>query len=294
MMNLQEYMEQLRGEINAHLVVILERPTEATKLSESMIYSVKNGGKLLRPILLLMTLEAFGASRKMGLSTASALEMIHTYSLIHDDLPAMDNDDLRRGKPTNHKVFGEAMAILAGDSLLTDAFRVITEDEQLPLVTKLELVRFLSVAAGGQTGMITGQVLDIEAEKSPVSLEELKQIHHLKTGRLIEFACLAAGMIAEQDNVIMSKLSQFAQSLGLAFQIQDDILDVEGVAATIGKPVGSDEANGKSTYVSLLGLEGAKRMLADEINVALEVIDELPVDTTLLRELTLFVGIRDK
>lgn len=293
MMNLHEYMEQLRGKIDAYLIALLERPTEAHKLSESMIYSVKSG-KRLRPILLLMTLEAFGVSREKGLGTASALEMIHTYSLIHDDLPAMDDDDLRRGKPTNHKVYGEAMAILAGDALLTDAFRVIAKDEQLTVAMRLELIQFLSVAAGAHSGMITGQVLDIEAETNPVSLEELKQIHNLKTGRLIEFSCLVAGMIAEKDNVIMSKLSQFAGGLGLAFQIQDDILDVEGDTAKIGKLVGSDEANGKSTYVSLLGLEGAKRMLADETNAALEVLDKLPADTNMLKELTLYVASRDK
>lgn len=293
-MNLHEYMEQLRGEIDAHLIALLEYPSEAHNLSEAMLYSVKNGGKRVRSILLLIMLEAFGVNRKKGLSTASALEMIHTYSLIHDDLPAMDDDDLRRGKPTNHKVYGEALAILAGDGLLTDAFRVITEDEQLTISTKLELIKFLSSAAGAHSGMITGQVLDIQAETTPVSLVELKQIHFLKTGRLIEFACLAAGMIADKDNVTMSKLSQFAQGLGLAFQIQDDILDVEGDPETIGKPVGSDEANGKTTYVSLLGLQGAKSMLADEITVALSILDELPADTKMLKELTLYVASREK
>lgn len=291
-MNLHNYMAQLRREIDACLMSLLDRPTDAHILSESMIYSVKNGGKRLRPILLLMMLEAFGTSRIKGLRTAAALEMIHTYSLIHDDLPAMDNDDLRRGKPTNHKVYGEALAILAGDGLLTDAFRVIVIDEQLPISTRLKLIDCLSVAAGAHSGMITGQVLDIKAETNPVNLEQLKHIHNLKTGRLIEFACLAAGIIAKQDNEITCLLSQYAQRLGLAFQIQDDILDVEGDAATIGKPVGSDEENGKSTYVSLLGLEGAKAMLMAEINASLDVINKLPADTNLLKELTLYVARR--
>jgi geranylgeranyl diphosphate synthase type II len=286
-------MEQLRKTIDGHLIALLGGPTEAHTLSDAMLYSIKNGGKRLRPILLLMTLEAFGVDLKKGLNTAAALEMIHAYSLIHDDLPAMDNDDLRRGKPTNHRVYGEAIAILAGDGLLTDAFRVIAEDRHLATEVRLELVQFLSAAAGAQSGMITGQVLDIAAETTPVNLDQLKQIHRLKTGRLIEFACLAAGMIAKQGPVIMSKLSQFAQSLGLAFQIQDDILDVEGDAKTIGKPIGSDIENGKSTYVSLLGLDGAKQILADEINGVLQILDELPIKSDLLKELTQYVANRD-
>lgn len=286
-------MAQLKAEIDAHLVVLLKGPTQAHSLSEAMRYSVKNGGKRLRPILLLMTLEACGIHLKKGLSTAAALEMIHTYSLIHDDLPAMDNDDLRRGQPTNHKVYGEAMAILAGDGLLTDAFRVIAEDEQLSVTTRLELIQFLSTAAGAQTGMITGQALDIEAEKTPVNLEKLKQIHRLKTGCLIKFACLAAGMIAMQDHVIMSKLSQFAQHLGLAFQIQDDILDVEGDFEKTGKPVGSDVESGKSTYVSLTSLSAAKKMLANEIQLALQILDELPIKNDQLKDLAQYVANRD-
>ena len=292
-MNLHEYMVGLREEIDGDLVSLIECPSESPMLIETMLYSIKNGGKRLRPILLLMTLEAFGASRFKGQGTAVALEMFHTYSLLHDDLPAMDNDDLRRGKPTNHKIYGEAMAILAGDGLLTDAFRVIAEHTELTAEVRLRLVQMLSVYAGVECGMITGQVLDIQAEEKVISLEELKKVHRFKTGALIEFACLAAGVIAEQDHDVLLKLKLFSESLGLAFQIQDDILDVEGDMAKIGKTVGSDEVNGKSTYVSLLGLVDAKQMLADEIGKALQFLDELPADTNRLKELTLYVASRE-
>jgi len=262
-------------------------------VSEAMSYSIENGGKRLRPVLLLMLLEAFGVPKEKGMATAVALEMIHTYSLIHDDLPAMDDDDLRRGVPTNHNVYGEAVAILAGDGLLTDAFNVLANDENLDVAMRLKLVRLLSAAAGS-TGMIEGQLFDMEAEERSISLNELKQLHQLKTGKLIEFACLAAGFIAEPTGKYIHRLRWFSTHLGLAFQIQDDILDVEGEAEKIGKPVGSDVENGKSTYVSLLGLDGAKEMLQIEINKALEELDALPGEMAMLKELTLYVANRDK
>ena len=297
-MNLHGYMESLKNEITESIIRKFEiwgnRADEDVEvLKDSILYSIKNGGKKFRPILLLMTLEAFGVDRSKGMATAMALEMIHTYSLIHDDLPAMDNDDLRRGIPTNHKVYGEALAILAGDSLLTESFSLISADESISAETRLELILFLSKSAG-TCGMIAGQVMDMEAENETIQLEKLKKIHELKTGRLIEFACLAAGLIAKQNNEIMADLSEFAQCLGLAFQIQDDILDVEGDTEIIGKPVGSDEANGKSTYASLLGLDGAKNMLANESDKALELLNKLPADTNMLRELTLYVVSRNK
>jgi len=292
-MNLHDYMAQLRQEIDQYLILLIKTSTDAPVLNEAMLYSVENGGKRIRPVLLLMMLEAFGIDHKNGMVAACALEMIHTYSLIHDDLPAMDNDDLRRGKPTNHKVYGEAVAILAGDGLLTDAFLALVEDDNLSADIRVKLVRALSMLAGSSTGMIAGQVLDIDAEKNPVELNTLKRIHHLKTGRLIEFACLAAGMIAKQNDEIMASLSEYAHHLGLAFQIQDDILDIEGDTDKIGKPVGSDVANNKSTYVSLLGLVGAKEMLASEIEAALAVLVKLPADTKLLKQLTLYVANRD-
>jgi len=289
-MTVHEYMEQLREEIDQQLIA--HQYHHRHTVADAMRYSIKNGGKRLRPILLLMILEALGIPREKGMATAVALEMVHTYSLIHDDLPAMDDDDMRRGVPTNHKVYGEAVAILAGDGLLTDAFNVLVNDKGLDPQTRLKLVRLLTAAAGTR-GMIEGQLLDMEAEEKLVNLDELKQIHQLKTGKLIEFACLAAGFIAEPTGIYLHRLRWFANHFGLAFQIQDDILDVCGDTEKIGKPVGSDEANNKSTYVSVLGLDGAKQMLEIEINKALEELDALPADTKMLRELTLYVASRD-
>jgi len=290
-MNLNEYMKQLQQEIE--IALVNEQYRSVHTVADAMRYSLEKGGKRFRPILLLMVLDAFEIERKKGLVTAVALEMIHTYSLIHDDLPAMDDDDMRRGFPTNHKVYGEAVAILAGDGLLTDAFNVLANDKNLDAETRLRLIRLLSAAAGS-IGMIEGQMLDMEAEEKAINLAELKQVHQLKTGKLIEFACLAAGLIVEPTGIYMHRLRWFAGHLGLAFQIQDDILDVEGDASKIGKPVGSDEANAKSTYVSLLGLEGAKQMLEVEINKALEELEQLPADTKMLKELTLYVASRDR
>lgn len=291
MVNLQMHMKGLCEEIDVAMTAY-QYASQHT-VAKAMNYSIENGGKRLRPILLLMLLEAFNVPKEKGMATAVALEMIHTYSLIHDDLPAMDDDDLRRGVPTNHKVYGEAVAILAGDGLLTDAFNVLANDENLDVGMRLKLIRLLSAAAGSM-GMIEGQLLDMEAEEKSIDIDELKQLHHLKTGKLIEFACLAAGFIVEPTGKYIHRLRWFSNHLGLAFQIQDDILDVEGDVATIGKPVGSDANNGKSTYVSLLGLAGAKEMLKIEIDKALAELEALPGDTTLLKELTLYVANRDK
>jgi len=290
-MTLHEYMRQLKKEVDR--AMLDHQYHHVHTITTAMRYSIQNGGKRFRPILLLMILDAFDIEKEKGMATAVALEMIHTYSLIHDDLPAMDNDDLRRGVPTNHKVYGEAVAILAGDGLLTDAFNVLVNDQNLDTEIRLKLVRLLTAAAGS-CGMIKGQLLDIEAEEQAISLDELKQIHHLKTGKLIEFACLAAGFIVEPTGIYTHRLRWFANHLGLAFQIKDDILDVEGDAQKIGKAVGSDVANGKSTYVSLLGLEGAKQMLEVEINKALEELDALPAHTEMLKKLTEYVASRDK
>ena len=290
-MNLREYMGILSKEIDEKIIAYQYQSKHT--VADAMKYSIANGGKRIRPMLLLMILEAFDVPRTKGMATAVALEMVHTYSLIHDDLPAMDDDDERRGVPTNHKVYGEAVAVLAGDGLLTDAFNVLINDKNLDEQTRVKLVRLLSAAAGSR-GMIEGQLLDMEAEEKPVTIEELKQIHQLKTGKLIEFACLAAGFIVFPTGKNIHKLRWFANHLGLAFQIKDDILDVEGDAKTIGKPVGSDEANNKSTYVTLLGLEGAKNMLEMEINKALAELDALPANTEMLKKLTSYVATREK
>jgi len=292
-MTLNEKMDNLWHLIDKHFKNQVLQNSLALNLQDSMLYSISNGGKRFRPILMLLILEAFNIDLKKGLNTACALELIHTYSLIHDDLPAMDNDDFRRGKPTNHKVFGEALAILAGDALLTESFSLIAQDENLLSEVKVNLINQLSILSG-RNGMIAGQVFDIEAETSPASLEHLQEIHKYKTGALIAFACKAAGIIAQQSIETLDKLTEFAYCLGLAFQIQDDILDVEGDASILGKPVGSDEANNKSTYVSLLGLENAKKKLNLEIQKAHTILDSIPVDVQMLKEITQFAAKRDK
>ncbi|SFI50314.1 MULTISPECIES: polyprenyl synthetase family protein [unclassified Bacillus (in: firmicutes)] len=245
-------------------------------IREAMMYSLEAGGKRLRPLLLFATLQAFGKDRELGIGTACALEMIHTYSLIHDDLPCMDDDDLRRGKPTNHKVFGEAMAVLAGDGLLTYAFQVVTEQDHKEITseTKLRIALELAKAAGPE-GMVGGQVADMEAEGKQLTLHELEYIHKHKTGRLLEFAVLAGALLSGATAEQQEKLLAFAKYVGLAFQIRDDILDVEGTEEEIGKPVGSDMTNEKSTYTTLFTVEEAKGILEETIIKAKDAISSL-------------------
>jgi geranylgeranyl diphosphate synthase type II len=253
--------------------------TTAETLAKSMQYSIDAGGKRLRPILLLAVADAFGAEiDDSALDAAGALEMIHTYSLIHDDLPAMDNDDLRRGKPTNHKVFGDGMAVLAGDGLLTLAFEVTAEAFPYDAGFIAELA-----AASGTHGMVSGQVLDIEGEEKSLTLDELKEVHANKTGALIVYAVRCGVAIGVRDTylpletllTVSDYLQQYAQSFGLAFQIRDDILDVTATTEELGKTAGKDVAMDKSTYPALLGLDGAKAALAEELDTALESLSKV-------------------
>lgn len=221
---------------------------------EAMSYSLFAGGKRLRPVIMLMTAKMCGKNPEICLPFAAALEMIHTYSLIHDDLPSMDNDDLRRGKPTNHKVFGEGMAILAGDALLNKAFEVVA-DYKKDGVSDAQVLRAISCLgkASGTEGMIGGQVVDIEATGE--DLELLKYIHSLKTGALIRAAGVIGAILADATDAEIRAVDEFCLNLGIAFQIQDDILDAYGNEAELGKPIGSDAENGKSTYITLCGYE---------------------------------------
>ncbi|HFU7053370.1 TPA: (2E,6E)-farnesyl diphosphate synthase [Bacillus cereus] len=245
-------------------------------LREAMVYSLEAGGKRLRPLLLFATLQAFGKEKNLGVGAACALEMIHTYSLVHDDLPCMDDDDLRRGKPTNHKVFGEAMAVLAGDGLLTYAFQVIMAYEQKEITAekKVRLVLELAKAAGPE-GMVGGQVADMEAEGKQLTIDELEYIHKHKTGKLLEFAVLAGSILSDATEEQEEKLLAFAKYIGLAFQIRDDILDVEGTEEEIGKPIGSDVSNEKSTYTTLFTVDRAKDILEETIAKAKDAIGSL-------------------
>ena len=263
------------------------RHGEALRLAEAMSYSLEAGGKRVRPVLCMLAAEAVGGTAEEALSCAVALEYIHTYSLIHDDLPAMDDDDLRRGKPTNHVVFGEGQAILAGDGLLTEAFQVIAADATLPAERRIEAVRVLSEAAGWR-GMVGGQSLDLLGEEltrtgQPYGLDHLQLIHRLKTGALlrasVELGAVAAGAAAgPAEDPAGSRRSL----LGLAFQIQDDILDATSTEADMGKRVGKDEGKGKITYPVLLGLEGARQALNETTERALCQLQSLPNPSSLM------------
>ena len=280
--------------LEAELRTLVDRLDAPPIIKKSMLYSLEAGGKRIRPLLLFATLDAFGVDPQNGLLAASAIEMVHTYSLIHDDLPAMDNDDLRRGKPTNHKVFGEAIAVLAGDALLTYSFEVIGKisPEYATASTKLKLVIELAKAAGTE-GMVGGQVADMDGEDKVLSLEELEYIHIHKTGKLLGYSVIAGAIMAKATSVQLENLSTFAHHLGLAFQIQDDILDLVGNQELLGKPVGSDTTNHKSTYPQLLSLEGAKDALKTQVNLSIESLQKTDLNIGLLMEIAALIGSRD-
>lgn len=264
-------------------------------LCESMKYSLTAGGKRLRPILVMAAADAIGAKGTDFIHIACAIEMIHTYSLIHDDLPAMDNDDYRRGKLTNHKVYGDGMAILAGDALLTQAFEVMLRQDNLPADVLLKVVREMSIGAG-PNGMVGGQAIDLEAEgkQKSLSLEELKKMHAGKTGALFRAAIRSGAIVAGASDKELAALTTYADCFGLAFQITDDILDVIGDEAVIGKPVGSDERNDKSTYVSLTSLDEAKKLAADTVAEAVDALEMFGDKATFLRELVEYLLKRNK
>ncbi|MCF6408393.1 polyprenyl synthetase family protein [Pseudalkalibacillus salsuginis] len=287
-----QLLQQKKNLIDETLPGKVDRLQGHTSLKEAMLYSILAGGKRLRPTLLLMTIEAFEKDSKFGLDAACAVEMIHTYSLIHDDLPAMDDDDFRRGNLTNHKIYGEAMAILAGDALLTYAFEVISGCKLLNDELKVDLIMNLSKAAGPE-GMVDGQAADLEGEGKSLSLGDLEQIHRKKTGALLGYAIYAGARIAGGERRQLDHLIQFAHHLGLAFQIQDDILDVEGDEAKIGKPIGSDVQNNKSTYPNLLTITGAKDQLFREVDYAKKHLYKAGIKHEWLEHFTDFMISRD-
>lgn len=256
-----------------------------SKVDDAMAYSLLAGGKRIRPVLLMATAEALGVKGYNYLPVACGLEMIHTYSLIHDDLPCMDDDDYRRGRLTNHKVFGEAMAVLAGDGLLTLAFEVMLEQKNVDTRVLIETVREMAMCAGN-FGMVGGQGLDLENEGKSISAEELRKMHAGKTGALFIAAVRGGAHLAGANEQELLALTKFADLLGLAFQITDDILDVEGTTEDLGKPAGSDEKNHKSTYVSLYGLEAAKALAEKTVAEALECLEMFGENAEALREIT--------
>ena len=273
MNDFQVYLKEKTDFFETELKRELKELSYPETIAKGMEYAILNGGKRLRPFLLFATLELLNENIKKGVKSAIALEMIHSYSLVHDDLPALDNDDYRRGKLTTHKVFGEAEGILIGDSLLTYAFYVLSQ-KNLELLSSKQIVNIISKTSeyAGINGMIGGQMIDIESENKKIDLETLKYIHSHKTGKLIklpiEIACIIANLEKDKREV----LEEYAYLIGLAFQVKDDILDVEGTFEDLGKPVGSDVDLHKATYPSILGMEESKKILNDTVAKAKKLV----------------------
>ncbi len=273
MNDFQVYLKEKTDFFETELKKELQELSYPETIAKGMEYAILNGGKRLRPFLLLATLELLNEDIKKGIKSAIGLEMIHSYSLVHDDLPALDNDDYRRGKLTTHKVFGEAEGILIGDSLLTYAFYVFSQ-KNLEFLSSEQIVNIISKTSeyAGINGMIGGQMIDIQSENKKIDLETLKYIHSHKTGKLIklpiEIACIIANLEKDKREV----LEEYADLIGIAFQVKDDILDVEGTFEDLGKPVGSDVDLHKATYPSILGMEESKKILNDTVEKAKEII----------------------
>lgn len=271
-MDLKSYLSEKKHLIEAFLESYYGSPFPPKMLRDSMVYSLSAGGKRIRPVLCLASYEACGGRAEDAVPQAASIELIHTYSLIHDDLPAMDNDDLRRGKPTNHKVFGEGMAILAGDGLLTDAFCLLADKRyRRPSITDAavaQCVSELAYAAGSQ-GMVGGQAQDLLSENSEPDPITLAFIHEHKTAALISVSVRMGAILAGADEEKLKKLTLYGESIGLAFQVVDDILDVEGETEVLGKPKGSDEKKKKLTYPRLYGIEESRRKAKELIGTSI-------------------------
>lgn len=301
-LNKSQFMEELQQKVE-HINGVLEKflPAEEGQqriIFEAMNYSVRAGGKRLRPILMEETYHMFGGSSAVIEPFMAAIEMIHTYSLVHDDLPAMDNDEYRRGKKTTHAVYGEAMGILAGDALLNMAYETAAKAFDME-VADTRVARAFAVLAkkAGVYGMVGGQVVDVESEKSddcPITREKLDFIYRLKTGALIESSMMIGAILAGASSDEVSRVEQIAAKLGLAFQIQDDVLDVTSTLEVLGKPVGSDEKNNKATYVTFEGLDKAVSDVERISKEAEEQLDDLGYDDAFLKELFEYLIHREK
>lgn len=279
MFDLNSYLDSKRKRINKALNKILQDSSDSSRIMDAMNYSIMAGGKRLRPVLCIAAAESVDGNEENVLQAACALEMIHTYSLIHDDLPAMDNDDLRRGKPTCHIQFDEATAILAGDALLTLAFQMLssmgspTESiDEKRVIKCLKVINMIAHAAGHQ-GMIGGQMMDIASEGKSLPIDKLKKMHYLKTGALIEASVCTGAILGGGGPKEIEHLKIYAKNIGLAFQVTDDILNVEGDPLVMGKAVGTDKRHKKATYPSLMGIEKSKSFARDLINNALQALD---------------------
>jgi geranylgeranyl diphosphate synthase type II len=297
MFDLPAYLREKRERINLGLEQLLSDTTYKGRLGDAMRYAVTAGGKRIRPILCLASAEAAGGAPEAAvLKTACALEMIHTYSLIHDDLPAMDNDALRRGKPTCHIAFDEASAILAGDALLTLTFQVLStfkEPGGAPAETWIEIIRSLAEAAGPK-GMVEGQMRDVISEGNLLSMEELGVIHRLKTGALISASVTAGAVLANADPSQLERLKIYADNIGMAFQVVDDILNVEGDKVVMGKAVGTDQARSKNTYPSLIGMAASKDLAKTLVGNALQAVSGFDERSEPLRAIASYIIERRK
>ena len=292
---LKEYLKEKKVLVEKTIDEYLSEFSYPVQIAEGMKYAVLNGGKRIRPILILMVLDLLGKDEKIGLPSGAALEMIHSYSLVHDDLPALDNDDYRRGKLTTHKKFGEAEGILIGDALLTHAFNVLTEKNRGVSAEKIVEIVKLTSSYAGINGMIGGQMIDIESEGKKISLETLKYIYKNKTGKLLRLPVEIACILGDVSKDVREKLEEYADLIGLAFQIKDDILDVEGDFEKLGKPIGSDAEIEKATYPSMVGMEKSKKLLNEITEKAKKIIaDNFPKERgVLLIELADFIKNRE-
>jgi geranylgeranyl diphosphate synthase type II len=290
--DIRQYLEQKRQEVDRFLeTAVPDAGIRPALLHASMRYSLLAGGKRVRPILVIAAAEAVGPSGKGILQVAAALELVHTYSLIHDDLPAMDNDDYRRGKLTNHKVYGEAMAILAGDALLTLAFGLCSDPklaDELDPARQVELIHELAAGAG-HLGMVGGQVLDIQAENRDIDLATLQEIHANKTGKLIRAAVRMGAIFAGASRPQLNALTAYAEDVGLAFQIADDVLNVTGTREELGKNANTDAERGKKTYPAFYGVEGARKLAAERTESALGHLQTFSSTADPLRELARYI-----
>jgi geranylgeranyl diphosphate synthase type II len=297
-MDINRYLQEKKERVDSALERYLPKKEELTlNLYKAMQHSLFAGGKRIRPILSIASFEAAGGKGERILPFACALEMIHTYSLIHDDLPAIDNDDYRRGKPTCHKVFGEAIAILAGDGLLTEAFRLMTsqpakEHASCDGALVLDLINEVAQAAGA-LGMVGGQVVDIESEGKAVDLPTLQYIHTHKTGAMILASVRVGAKLGGAKETLLKALTRYGESLGLAFQVADDVLNVEGKAALMGKKTGSDQVKGKATYPSVLGVEESKVRSKELVEMAVDALKQFGPEADPLREIARFIIARE-
>jgi geranylgeranyl diphosphate synthase, type II len=292
--DLRHYLEARRLVVEEALEVALpEQDGPESRVVEAMRYSLFAGGKRLRPILCLAASEAVGGETRSAMPAGCALEMIHTYSLIHDDLPAMDDDDLRRGKPTNHKVFGEAIAILAGDALLTEAFVLLSDYSSLLPERMVQVIKVIAEAASYR-GMVGGQVVDMLSQNKPADLETVQQMHKRKTAALIAAATESGALAGRGSEAQVAALARYGRAIGLAFQIADDILDIEGDTELLGKTTGADEARGKVTYPAAVGLERSRQAANEMINDALAALEGFDDRAYPLRSLAHYIITREK